>query len=221
MLTPYYKFLDSNSTGGFSSFSWPKDKWVEVEGELKLCTNGFHVATKENLSHWILEHLYEVEVGDEYIATDEKICARRAKLTRKLEGWNLTTQALYATDCAERVIPIIEEVIPKNPLPRKALKLMRDHIRGEEVTALQMHQMRFHLGSLRTTLHTSPAFSPCVSCAASALMHACADYPTRINPRAHLAGMNAREAMFLYSSSDGEARWQSERILDYAYGRIS
>ena len=77
-----YKFLngDQSTNGGFCTWSlpvknddgtWTPGEWTKpVEGELKLCENGYHLCRKNDLVYWLGPDLYEVEADGDRVEDD-------------------------------------------------------------------------------------------------------------------------------------------------------
>ena len=66
MAEEWFKFLDDNNTGGYTDFKWPlpngkPTEWLECEGGLELCKNGFHLIKKHYLLDWLSDSLYVAE----------------------------------------------------------------------------------------------------------------------------------------------------------------
>jgi len=125
-----FKCLEKGRRGPFSAFQWPLRKWVKVEGELKVCQNGIHLCTKDNLIYWLNEEIWETEARGERIESENKIIVREARLRRKLKTWNEKTARLFACDVARRVLPIYEKRYPGDNRPRKAIEAAEKYAEG-------------------------------------------------------------------------------------------
>jgi hypothetical protein len=64
------------------------------------------------------------------IELDDKVVARRARVTEKIEAWNERTSRLFAADCAERVLYLYEQEYPNDDRPRAAIQAARDFAEG-------------------------------------------------------------------------------------------
>jgi hypothetical protein len=101
-----YKFLAAGAVGPFSRFAWPVPdgapaQWVDVEGRLAPCERGVHVCRGAELAHWLHDELWELEVaGDERPGVD-CVVVRRARLVRRIDGWNDGGAARFAAACIE------------------------------------------------------------------------------------------------------------------------
>ena len=98
------------------------------------CKNGIHVCRPQDVAIWVDAEMYEVEIDGEIVEAKDKICVRRARLTKRIETWNKQTQRLFAADCAERALPIFETAYPNDTRPREAIEAARQFVR-DEITA--------------------------------------------------------------------------------------
>jgi hypothetical protein len=126
------KFLTDRDTGGFSDYPWPvpngkPGSWVGCKGKLVVCENGIHAANLSQAIDWLNANAYLIELGGKVIDNGDKLCARKGRLTRKLD-WN---PRLYAADCAEHVLPIYEKQHRNDKRPRRAIEAARAYARGE------------------------------------------------------------------------------------------
>ena len=110
----------------------------EVQGGLKFCANGYHLAREQDLLRWLNASIYEAEPSEEMIEGDGKVVCRSVRLLRKTP-WSQQTAVLFACDCAERVLPIYEKSYPNDQRPRQAIETARKWVHGkatlEEVQA--------------------------------------------------------------------------------------
>ena len=142
----YFKFLDHELEGSHVRFSyarylptenpdgsWTPGPWLPaVEGDLELCANGYHYCRLPDLLQWADARLYLVEPGTEFLDGDDKSCSRTIRLLRPVEAWNDQTARLFACDCAEHVLPVIEKVDPQAAeVARRTIEVARRFARGE------------------------------------------------------------------------------------------
>jgi hypothetical protein len=90
-----YKFLDSDGRAPFTAHQWPTDGWVEATGA-DPCHDGVHACTVTDLSHWLHDALWEVELDGEVVATRRKVAARRGRLVRPVTGYRDAVRELAA-----------------------------------------------------------------------------------------------------------------------------
>lgn len=243
-----YKFLNEDGTSTFQGTKWrlPADgkrtpAMPKVKGDLVVCENGYHLCRTGDLSYWAWAGpvLYEAEpVGDELVevngASEPKVVVRSARLLRRLEGWNERTQRLYAADCAERVLPNYEQLVPGDTRVRDAITVARAFARGEiKVDALltarsaaesAAESAAWSVGSAAWSaawaatesaawsVAESAAWAATESVAESAAESAVGSAAWSVESAARSAESAARSA---------ERDWQSTRILQYAYGELS
>ncbi len=101
----YYKLLFGD-VAIMSDYKWDlSGEWMEVKGLLRFCENGFHVITAKYIPEWLWcgLDLYEVEIGKEKINADDKICARRARIIRKIGAYNRTAVREVVNRAVKRV----------------------------------------------------------------------------------------------------------------------
>src|SRR5690606_13529520 len=88
-------------------------------------------ATLAQALTWCDSSAWLIELDGEIIEADDKLCARRGRLVRRLDAWDERSARLLAADCAERVLPIFERERPNDARPRKAIEAARAYARGE------------------------------------------------------------------------------------------
>jgi hypothetical protein len=102
-----YKFLARGAVGPISGFRWPTPHgstpgaWVEVEGPLAQCTRGVHLSGPFDLAHWLHDELWEVETDGDQIEGIDCLIVRRARLVRRVGGWNERGALRFAEECIE------------------------------------------------------------------------------------------------------------------------
>lgn len=102
-----YKVLN-NGRSEFSGWHWPlpehgqPGEWVAAEGELRLCHNGIHASTVQQLPHWIGMELWDIELAGEIRHEEAAVLASRARLVAKVEAWDEPMRKRFATWCLER-----------------------------------------------------------------------------------------------------------------------
>jgi hypothetical protein len=122
-MTTLYKLLDKNgypAHGGHGVWNLPQARypgeWMpEIEGELVVCKNGYHLVRFDHVLDWAAPELYEAEYKGEHIEKDDKIVVRQARLIRKVDTWNERTLRLFAVWCAREALALVD-----NPDPRSA-----------------------------------------------------------------------------------------------------
>jgi hypothetical protein len=112
------------------SSEWKLDEWREVEGNVKLCGNGFHASQNfgEAFTYVNPDSIGIVEVdGDNDIESDKEAW-ERMRLVKKIKDTELVANKVrYSMQMA--VLPLFENVMKDDDRPRKAngwlLKLIK------------------------------------------------------------------------------------------------
>ena len=101
-----FKFLGAGAVGTLTGFTWPTPGvWVDVHGPLDPCRNGIHVCRPHELAHWLHDELWELEVEGEEVEAVDCFVVRRARLVRRVAGWDPAGTERFATACIERAAP--------------------------------------------------------------------------------------------------------------------
>ncbi|MDE1946258.1 MAG: hypothetical protein KGH93_03650, partial [Patescibacteria group bacterium] len=84
-----YKFteLDGSACHGGTG-RWTLGRWRSVRGPLVVCEHGLHVLRADQLVSWLAPALWEAEVDGELLDDGDKLVARRARITTRVESWN-------------------------------------------------------------------------------------------------------------------------------------
>jgi hypothetical protein len=82
------KFLGRGRVALYTGYEWPLDEWVDADGPLDLCGNGPHACTGVNLSGWIDDELWLIELDGDQETHDDVVVAQRARLVRRVEAWD-------------------------------------------------------------------------------------------------------------------------------------
>ncbi len=99
-----YKFLAAGAVGPFTGFHWPTTgEWVETGGELDVCQNGVHACTVEELSEWVGDELWKIELDGRVDREEGVVVAERGRLLERVEAWNAEAAREFALDCARRL----------------------------------------------------------------------------------------------------------------------
>jgi hypothetical protein len=99
-----YKFLAAGAVGPFSGFGWPTTgEWVEAADELDVCRNGIHACTVDELSEWVGDELWTIELGGRILQEEGVLVAERGRLLERIEAWNADAAQGFAVDCARRL----------------------------------------------------------------------------------------------------------------------
>ena len=103
-----YKFLRAGGVGPFSRYAWPLPRdggagvWVVAPRDAVLCHNAVHACRVRDLPWWLHDELWEAELDGTISAGRHKVMAPRARLLRRIEGWDAACAQRFADACAER-----------------------------------------------------------------------------------------------------------------------
>jgi hypothetical protein len=103
-----YKFLRPGGVAPFSGHRWPPPangdpgQWVGASSWTAVCRDGVYACERRHLPLWIWEELWEVELDGDVEAHDQKLRARRGRLTRRIEPWSPAGAKAFARACAGR-----------------------------------------------------------------------------------------------------------------------
>jgi hypothetical protein len=135
------------------------------------------------------------------------------------EMWELVnktdqkTLALWAIDCAERVMPYFEEKYPQDPRPRKAIQTLQEWIKTGvfKMAVIRKASLDSHAGA-REVGEDSPARS-----AARAAGQAVAT--AHVSRHAYGPAIYAQQAIYRATNGDDDAvtrerDWQYNRLLE-------
>jgi len=120
-----YKVLNQGGRSDFTGWDWPLPEqdqpgaWVVAEGELRLCHNGIHASTAEQLPHWLGMELWEIELDGEIRHEEAALLASRARLVAKVEAWDESMRKRFAQWCLERAREIARSYPPGEGLAEK------------------------------------------------------------------------------------------------------
>ncbi len=110
-----YKFTGLDGApyhGGVGRWGLPDNgkpgKWFKVKGELEPCDNGLHLCRSQDLVQWCGPELYVAEYKGRLVECDDKVVVRQARLLERVASWNERITRLFACDCAERALGLVE-----------------------------------------------------------------------------------------------------------------
>lgn len=145
-----YKFTRPGARSPFTGFEWPQGEWIEVDGEVGLCANGFHACRLEALPRWLDDELWRIEVDGIAEEREGVLIARRARLLERVAAWDAGTARELARSCAAHVASLAERV--PDPLVRARADMIAGIAESADpsATALAMY----------TTAHTFDEVEP-------------------------------------------------------------
>jgi len=103
-----YKFLAAGGVGPFSRYPWPLPRpgapgaWVAGAGGATVCHDAVHACRATDLPWWLQDELWEAELGGAVTPGRHKVMAPRARLLRRVDGWEAACAQRFADACAGR-----------------------------------------------------------------------------------------------------------------------
>jgi len=129
-----YKFLLAGRVAPFSGFSWPVGEWVESPDEAA-CAVGIHACERGDLPFWLMDELWEIDLGEPVERGRHKVVAASGRLVRRIEGWDERTGEDFTVACVERVREL-EERRPEAAGHLDDLANWAPHVRPAAVASL-------------------------------------------------------------------------------------
>src|SRR3990167_7897769 len=116
-----YKVLHSDGLayrGGNGKWFLPKGRpgrWMPTlnPDKLKACEYGYHLCRRDDLILWLGPVIFTAEYRGKRIDDTDKIVVQQARLLSKFETWNDRTARLFACDCADRALVLIDKPDPR------------------------------------------------------------------------------------------------------------
>ena len=202
----FYKTLRKGQRGTHADYRYPVGRWTrKVSGGLVACSNGYHVATADQLLDWLADEVWSVEVEEPQPAGNKWVC-RRVRLVERV----MTEREvrLFAADCAEHVLPLFEAEYPTDSRPREAIAAARAYADGK-ITAGQLNAARDAAWAAADAAWDAAgaAADSALAAARDSALVAAAD-----------AAWVARDAARVGGGA-AEKTWQTNRLTDYLQGR--
>ena len=110
-----YKFLRPDGTSVFTGFRWSlpdggPGEWVDAR--VQPCRSGIHACRTGDLPLWVGRVLYEIELDGELLEQPTKVVASRARLLRRVDGWDDELRDAYTRMCADRAHELARSASP-------------------------------------------------------------------------------------------------------------
>ncbi|MGA0556623.1 putative immunity protein [Larkinella sp. VNQ87] len=120
--------------------------------------------------------------------------------------------AVWAAACAERVLPLFEQVSPNDPRPRQAIELTRAWVRGE-ITMKEAHNAAFAANAAGKGLPDAARFAALAAGQAVAVAHVAAHElgAAAYAIRAVRASVNESQQE---ERGRAECQWQRDKLPD-------
>jgi hypothetical protein len=98
-----YKFLAAGARGPLTRVVWPAiGGWLVTDEPIAVGLRGVHACLGEQLAHWIHDELWQVELAGALIDGPDCVVAERARLVRRIDGWNPEGAIAFASACVDR-----------------------------------------------------------------------------------------------------------------------
>jgi hypothetical protein len=114
-----FKFLQPDGLGPLTNFAWPLPSaerpgaWVDVARPLAPCRVGVHACSALDLSSWLHEALYLVELGGDVRLSIGGVVATRGRLVREIEGWRRGGSGRFAHAAYQHALELAEAATPE------------------------------------------------------------------------------------------------------------
>jgi hypothetical protein len=131
-----------------------------------------------------------------------------AKYARQIDEQGQRALAIWASDCAEHVLPIFEELTPQDDRPRKAIEAARAWERNDLAMA-EARKSAFAAHAAARAVHHAAA-----KAAARAAGHAAATAHVAGHAR-HAADYAVKAAEINSNTGSAERDWQVKRLPDH------
>ncbi|MBF0180938.1 MAG: hypothetical protein HQM03_13020 [Magnetococcales bacterium] len=98
-------------------------EWMPtIHGNLAPCTRGYHLCRAHDLIEWIGPVIWIAEGQGRSFVSPQYLIFQEARVVRSLPAWTPVVARRFAAECAQRVLPIVEERLPAETLPRQTIE---------------------------------------------------------------------------------------------------
>ena len=132
----HYKVLNNDGTccnGGTGKWYLPQGKspgkWMPPVHDIQLCARGYHLCTLEQLIPFLGPAIYVAEGRGPHVEDESKSAWSEARLLYRTV-WDAKAARLFASDCAEHVLPIYEKRYPSDTRVRDCISTARQYALG-------------------------------------------------------------------------------------------
>ncbi|MFA6047149.1 MAG: hypothetical protein WC718_19360, partial [Phycisphaerales bacterium] len=95
--------------------TWSPGEWMPaIEGELRPCYNGYHLAENAHVLEFLGPRILEPEHRGAVVGTENKIVVRECRLLREFTGWNERIARLFAVWCAREALKLVSQPDPSS-----------------------------------------------------------------------------------------------------------
>jgi hypothetical protein len=81
-----FKFLDADQRAPFTGTYWAAGEWVEAAGAHP-CREGVHGCHAADVSYWLADSLWEIELDGDVVETRHKVVGARGRLVRRIDDY--------------------------------------------------------------------------------------------------------------------------------------
>ena len=127
----HYKVLNTDGTccnGGTGKWYLPQGKspgkWMPPVHDIQLCARGYHLCTLEQLVPFLGPAIYVAEGRGVHVEDEYKSAWSEARLLYRTV-WDAKAARLFASDCAEHVLPLYERLYPSDTRVRDCISTAR------------------------------------------------------------------------------------------------
>ena len=207
----YLKFLEMGRRPSFGE-KWASPlNWSEA-------IPGYVLSRKQDIHHWIAPTLWVIE-AEGVVPDGNKVVAKRARLIRQVEEWNEKNQRLFAGDCAERVLRIVEKKYPKDWRFKAAMNTARRLANGQ----VAEKERKATLVNIKSKINTMTYSYPTIGgvsdfnrwYAQNAAYYAAKSLESALHQEAWIAAANA--ASYSLESATFHHHRQAARKADYRW----
>ena len=126
-----YKFLRKGLKSENGNFKWKLGEWYTHEGEIEMCSSGFHCSKGiyQAFSYVQGEILAEVEVKGKHQTQDHKEVWEKMRVV-KTYRWDKKDSVLFSIYCAYLCLDNFEKVFPDDKRPREAIEAAEKWIKN-------------------------------------------------------------------------------------------
>lgn len=117
-----YKFLTNGSRGPFTGHPWRAGVWQEAAVDLRRGT-GIHACRARDLSYWLCDELWEIEIGGDVHELETQLVASRGCLRRRVDAWGPGVAGEFARACTWRTRDRAVELLAARGLAADAERL--------------------------------------------------------------------------------------------------
>lgn len=231
-MTKHYKWLspDREPIHGGSGQYPPPGEWAEYT-DVKPCLSGYHVCTAQQLPHWVPDcqaSLWEVRTRFGGVEDGMKFVFPELSLRRKLE-WSPKISFAWVTDCLEHALHVYKPERHDGAMVAENIEHRRQLLRGDMGYWQYLELMGdTHDAAMKAQYAVDGFFGTCNG--SDFVTAAVAERRPARAVRSIAAGVEMGEdtrqetvqSWAIYCPNDSEERkWQGERLLEYAYGKIA